>query len=70
MSQEPIKLLVDDKTHERHLENLRQATEGLRALNAELALIEAELDRRYEDSPIGQFHARRRRGNGAPPVQE
>ncbi|MBW4700028.1 MAG: hypothetical protein KME03_19425 [Aphanocapsa lilacina HA4352-LM1] len=56
----PTLRIPDPATRGRLVENLRQASVELRAFGQEIQALTDEMDRQFNESPIGRFHARRK----------
>jgi diketogulonate reductase-like aldo/keto reductase len=58
MNERPIPPIPDEPTRRRLRENLRAAAAELRKSSEEFRLLQEMFDRDYEQSPVGQLHAR------------
>lgn len=60
---EKLILRVDPETHYQHLEQARVHTNALQQYSKQLQTAIDESDHRYQVSPLGQYHARRKAKN-------
>jgi hypothetical protein len=59
MNQKMTPKIPNAQTRQELRESLENASAGLKEFSAEIQAITDELERKYTQSPIGQFHARR-----------
>ncbi|AGY58449.1 hypothetical protein [Gloeobacter kilaueensis] len=58
MNEPSAPYVPDEATHQRLIAQLRAVSAEMRAWSKELQAIQEMLDRDYEQSPIGQLHAK------------